>query len=85
MTLAQCSTSLLQKVTLFIIISFIVGKSWLQHLKKSKLTTACLVFCSLGSDVGLAAFFFFPLFSGQVEAIIFLTEICKVNPHMKDR
>lgn len=84
MTLAQCSTSLLQKVTLFIIISFIVGKSWLQYSKKSKLTTACLVFCSLGSDVGLAAFFF-PLFSGQVKAIIFLTEICKVNPHMKDR
>lgn len=22
---------------------------------------------------------------GHVEAVIFLTEICKVNPHMKDR
>lgn len=27
----------------------------------------------------------FSPFSGHVEAVIFLTEICKVNPHMKDR
>ncbi len=31
--------------------------------------------------VGVAYF----CLSGHVEAVIFLTEICKVNPYMKDR
>lgn len=29
--------------------------------------------------------FFLPVSSGNVEAVIFLTETCKVNPHIKDR
>lgn len=38
--------------------------------------------CLFLSLCGIAPCFFL---SGHLEAAIFLTEICKVNPHMKDR